>query len=236
MSKGFKGKTCAYCGKPESSETEDHVFARGFFPEAYRANLPKVPACGPCNNEKSKLEHYLASVLPFGGRSPQSSDILNRLVPPRLEKNQKLHHVLAEGQSRELVDEDGQLREVMAVPFESEKLTRLLELVAKGLVAHHAASPLPEGVHVACGMVTAAGEQVFAPYFAMNGHRFSGAPGGGLFEYEGVQSIEHPATSIWRFRVYGGLKAMGDPAAPGELATTTIVITNGKPFPNPFVQ
>lgn len=44
MSKAFKGKTCVYCGGTDMSSTEDHVFARQFFPEERRAGLPKVPA------------------------------------------------------------------------------------------------------------------------------------------------------------------------------------------------
>src|SRR5688500_6540735 len=62
----LRDKVCVYCAtKP--AENEDHVFARQFFLESRRANLPKVPACLACNNEKSKLELYLVSVLPFGG-------------------------------------------------------------------------------------------------------------------------------------------------------------------------
>ena len=66
MSKRFRDKPCVYCLTNPSTTTGDHVFAREFFPEAARANLPKVPACESCNNEKSHLEHYLTAVLPFG--------------------------------------------------------------------------------------------------------------------------------------------------------------------------
>ncbi len=63
MSKRFRDKPCDYCLTNPSTATGDHVFAREFFPEAARANLPKVPACESCNNEKSRLEHYLTAVL-----------------------------------------------------------------------------------------------------------------------------------------------------------------------------
>ena len=33
-----------------------------------RAKFPKLPAYETCNNAKSKLEHYLIAVLPFGGQ------------------------------------------------------------------------------------------------------------------------------------------------------------------------
>jgi 5-methylcytosine-specific restriction endonuclease McrA len=76
MSKKFKGKTCAYCGEREAI-TGDHVFAREFFLPSDRADLPQAPICGECNNEKSKLEHYLTTVLPFGGRHPASAENLS---------------------------------------------------------------------------------------------------------------------------------------------------------------
>ena len=44
------------------------MFAREFFLTDRRAQFPKLPACETCNNVKSKLEHYLTAVLPFGGR------------------------------------------------------------------------------------------------------------------------------------------------------------------------
>src|SRR3546814_239226 len=59
--------------------------------------LPQVSACEPCNRDKSQLEHYLLSVLSFGGNHPASSAILAGEVPRRLEKNRKLHTELANG-------------------------------------------------------------------------------------------------------------------------------------------
>ena len=59
MSKKYKGKSCPHCARPEASVTADHVFAREFFSVEKRDGLPVVPACERCNNEKSKLDHYL---------------------------------------------------------------------------------------------------------------------------------------------------------------------------------
>lgn len=66
MSKKYKGKLCAYCGRADA-DTADHVFAKEFFLPPHRDNLPKVPTCSRCNGHKSKLEHYAVAVLPFGG-------------------------------------------------------------------------------------------------------------------------------------------------------------------------
>ena len=64
MRNRFKRLPCVYCGK--RATTDDHVFAAKFFLERERGNLPKVPACQKCNNEKSHLEDYLMVVLGFG--------------------------------------------------------------------------------------------------------------------------------------------------------------------------
>ena len=49
----------------------DHVIARGFFLPSERGELPQVPACKQCNNEKSRIEHHLTTVLPFGTAAEQ---------------------------------------------------------------------------------------------------------------------------------------------------------------------
>ena len=85
----FKGKTCVYCAVPACSEDGDHVVCRKFFLERHRGDLPKVPACKPCNNRKSELERYLTAVLPFGGRHAVATETLGTMVSDRLEGNKK---------------------------------------------------------------------------------------------------------------------------------------------------
>jgi hypothetical protein len=96
MSKKLRGKPCAYC-VVRTATTDDHVFSREFFLVEDRNNLPKAPACAKCNGEKSKLEHYLTTVLPFGARHAQAMDNMQVNVPGRLAKNQKLHRQLQNG-------------------------------------------------------------------------------------------------------------------------------------------
>lgn len=98
VSKRFKGKTCVYCTGEGISQTADHVIAREFLPVAHRGDLPKVPACEPCNHAKSRLEHYLLAVLPFGSRHPTASSMLDSEVPRRLARNPSLHRNLAANQ------------------------------------------------------------------------------------------------------------------------------------------
>ena len=88
MSKRFKGKICAYCST-RPAVTGDHIFARAFFLEDKRDNLPQAPACAECNGLKSTLEHYLTTVLPFGGRHPGASENLEK-GEARLSKKPKV--------------------------------------------------------------------------------------------------------------------------------------------------
>ena len=81
---------CVYCTTNLSTNNGDHIFAREFFLPNQRGNLPKIPACKPCNDGKSRLEHYLTSVLPFGGRRKDARLNLER-VPDRLANNASLH-------------------------------------------------------------------------------------------------------------------------------------------------
>lgn len=78
MSKKFIDKKCAYCTE-NLSTTGDHIFAREFFLGNQRANLPKVPSCCECNNEKSELEHYFTSISPFGWRHDDASKNLRKI-------------------------------------------------------------------------------------------------------------------------------------------------------------
>jgi hypothetical protein len=83
MGKKFKGMKCAYCLDAPAT-TVDHVFSREFFLVEDRGYLPEAPACKRCNDEKSRMEHYLTAVLPFGGRHTQARVNLESHVPPRL--------------------------------------------------------------------------------------------------------------------------------------------------------
>ena len=87
MSKKLKDKLCAYCGI-NLSTSADHVFSRSLFCDPEIVNIPQVPACFDCNNEKSRLEHILSTILPFGGRHESvKKHLSNGKVGKRLSKN-----------------------------------------------------------------------------------------------------------------------------------------------------
>lgn len=80
---------------------------------------------------------YLCSVLPFGARHPAASELLATEVPRRLARNRKLHAALAEGRQDILVNEQGNVRPSIAIPFETGKLGKLFAFIARGLAALH---------------------------------------------------------------------------------------------------
>jgi hypothetical protein len=77
----FRGRRCVYCGRDGACSTSDHEIARGFFLKTARENLPQVPACVSCNNEKARLEQHLLTVLPFGAQHAAAAQTLNELLP-----------------------------------------------------------------------------------------------------------------------------------------------------------
>src|SRR5262249_26142801 len=133
MSKLHKGKTCAYCGQLGVSQTGDHVVARALVAEALRGEIPIVPACAPCNGKKADLEHYAASVIPFGGRHPGASASLAADVPRRLAKNQRLHRELKSRQTRVWSEESGLMMPCLAIPIDGERLEGLVGYIVRGL-------------------------------------------------------------------------------------------------------
>jgi hypothetical protein len=189
-SKKYKGKLCVYCGRRLAS-TRDHVWAREFCLLEHRQNLPQVPACEDCNNEKSKLEHYLTTVLLFGARHPNAIVMFETMAAKRLEKNRKLWASLRAGYKAE------------KIPFESNRIEPFFVFVAKGLLWHHWGVMLGTEDRVAATVWRDNGSVFLDQLFALNvPKRITGNLGGGL-AYEGVQLKEH--FTLWRFWIYGGL-------------------------------
>lgn len=218
MSKRYKGKACAYCAAEGVSETADHVFAREFFLPTLRDGIPKVPACRICNRSKSELEHYLATLLPFGGNHPDSHPLLHDRVPQRLASNHRLWRDIASGVSRVSLGAEPDAR--MGIPFAPEKLIELIQLVVRGLTLHHWDLVIPPDHTVLASLVNPAYEPILREIFMMDGAAYArGMPGNGSFRYEGKQATDHPGLTIWRFQIYGGIQFLGDERAPGVVAS-----------------
>jgi hypothetical protein len=235
MSKLFKAKTCIYCGKPETSQTADHVFSRQLFPISGRAELPKVPACQPCNQKKSTLEHYLTTVLPFASQHPEGGRLLEEKVPHRLARNAKLHRELASGYGYIMMQEDGSLIERLTIPFEGEKLTALFKMVLRGLVYYHWRELIPQDYNIGAGLVTHAGDQFMRYLFSMKTkQQVARSWCDGLVLYEGVQSVDDPALTIWRFQIYGGIQFGGASPVTNEIVSDIWAMSSRLVLPSLF--
>lgn len=204
MSKKYKGKICVYCAVAGASDTADHVVCREFFPEDERGNLPKVPSCAKCNSEKSRLEHYLTAVLPFGGRQPSASAILADLVPKRLSNNERLRAELASGvRYRYMSRNGGPWRRQMAMPFDGERLNELFAYIMRGLAFHHWGLIFGQDHVARISFVREMAQSFFDVLLAMNGVRISGDLGKGVFVYQGLQAHDDPYITVWRVSLYG---------------------------------
>lgn len=210
-SKRFKNQVCAYCATLPSF-TGDHIFAREFFLERHRANLPKAPICLECNNEKSKLEHHLTTVFPFGGRHPTAHENLITQVPARLHKNQRLHREISKRKVEIELVEGSDSRPAIAVPVDADIIEKAFVLIIKGLAWHHWRLHLDDHTHISVQSMTAAQSRFFEDnFFSLKSvKRASNNLGEGTFIYEGVQDINNPALTAWRLHVYGGALFMGD--------------------------
>ena len=232
MGKGYKGVPCVYCIEHES-EDGDHVVSRQFFLPERRGNLPKVPACKRCNNDKSKLEHLLTAVLPFGGRHDDAHRILSELLPPRLAKNNKLHAAIVGGLTEHVVSSNGGPWQFgMKIPFDGEAMERLLAYILKGLAWHHWKLLLGDDVVVRAGYLVEAGRKGFEHLLSLDAkERVNVNLGNGGFVYEGVQSKENPELTVWKMRFYGGVVVGGDKNAPLERCSVAYGFTAPKKWP-----
>ena len=218
MSKKFKGKVCVYCGNRVSTTT-DHVFAREFFLVKHRDQLPQAPACDVCNGEKSRLEHYLTTVLPLGGRHRDALATVESMALRRLDRNQKLWRTLRVG----YMDEK--------VPLTPGTVEQLFRYIAKGLLWHHWQSILGPDDCVAATVMQDKGMaligQAVSSLVKRAGH-VTRDVGEGTFFYEGVRTVDSPQSSLWHFSIYGGLQFGGGPIAPNGRHSHIFAITGPK--------
>lgn len=216
-SKRYKGKDCAYCGKPGCSTTNDHVVARSFFLDSERGsglNIPQVPACERCNNEKSKLEEYVGSTLLIGSRHPEASRYLREQVRPRLDRNQKRRRELNIDAPPVLTKVNGILQPVHAIRIDADKLIRLLQLIVRGLYRHHYGKSLPHEFTPDVSMFRPEAE---ASMWASVSHifppevpRINCNLGRGSFIYSGMQSPANEGFTVWKIGFHGQIPLHGE--------------------------
>jgi hypothetical protein len=224
MGKGYKDVPCVYCAL-RVAVTADHVIARGFFPKDNRSGLPKVPACYECNNDKSKLEHSLTAIMPFGARHAGAGAAI-AMTEPKLANNRKFHSNLAAGMIYSMRSVNGGARlPEMTIPVDHRDIERLCEFIVKGLVRHHWKVALGPDQFVRASFLSEAVRQRFDLFFegaarAKVQHDY----GNGVFAYEGMQSQECPELTLWKMSIYGA-EVGGDQRQPGERSSVVYGIS-----------
>ncbi|MFX1739936.1 hypothetical protein PXJ20_32760 [Paraburkholderia sp. A1RI_3L] len=230
-SKRYRGKRCVYCGRDGASDTGDHVIARGFFLPSEHDRLPQVPACNKCNNEKSRIEHHLLTVLPFGARHAAATRTLNELVLGRLHHNARLRQDLVDAWTRQWRGEYAQ-RWVphIALPLDSRLVTRLCEYLMVGLAWHHWKADLAPPNQVRAEFFNPVGAASFETLFANTrwGERLDVTLGAGTFAYRAAQDPDAPSRTIWRFSIYGAVMG-GVPGQPHVSADAVFGLSNPAP-------
>src|SRR5260370_17629977 len=213
-SKKYAGELCFYCNS-NPAVVLDHVLARKFFLLNQRGTLPQVPACDQCNNEKSRLEHRLTALLPFGGRHADALTNLETMVPKRLAKNARLHSELAHGRGTTWNrSEGGLLVRQMTLPMGGQ-LEKLFEFIAKGLLWHHWKVRLTDDHTVVAGLVPDNFLDLLDPFSKVPpDRRVNVNLGGGTVFYQGLQGDDYPEVSAWEFTMYGGLKITDETQQP----------------------
>ena len=206
VSKRFKNKLCAYCSI-QPSVTGDHIFARKFFTEEHRDNLPQAPTCDSCNNRKSELEHYLTTLFPFGGRHKHAGKNLTDQVPKRLEKNRRLHSEMRDGKVDVSLVQGEETDSTFALPIREGAIEALFKYIVKGLAWHHWKVYLDNEFSIEVLVLSDIGKDFFQrEFFSKNSaQRVLEKLGDETIIYEGMQGIDCPQVSVWRFHMYGGM-------------------------------
>jgi hypothetical protein len=221
MARRYANHLCVYCQQAPSVPRGDHVFARAFFPEDQRSNLPIAPGCEKCGSEKSQLETYLTATLPFGGSDLQSLE-MQAAVAARLAKNQKLARELAAG-FKDLGDMGATL------PLEGKVIRKYFALAVRGLMWHHWRRYLPAEYETLSILRGPGGELMFQTLMSFGARdRVTGDFGDGLFAYQGMAANEDPHLTAWKIEFFNGLRMSGDPSSPDTIARGAGILTAPK--------
>ncbi|OGP55550.1 MAG: hypothetical protein A2Y65_00905 [Deltaproteobacteria bacterium RBG_13_52_11] len=203
-SKKYKGKPCVYCVDGVSSDGE-HIISREFFPPTYRGNLPKAPACRPCNDRKSKLEHYLTTVLPFSSDHETALKAQTDKIAQRLYKNIALKNELRSGIIPVLMKtKNGSLEDTISLPFQPEKLTEYCKYIVRGLVWYEWNVIIPKDYIVEVMPFWQHSSGLFRDFVLslspdLQRHKIL-AKGG--FEYTCTRNRDDAAFSAWQLKFY----------------------------------
>lgn len=205
-SKKYRNKLCVYC-RTANSATADHVFPKEMFQLRHRNNIPKVPACKKCNNEKSKIEHYLLSVLPFGGTHDDAKEMLSIDALKRLKKNQKLFSRLRNEWGHSYIPRESKVLEKrMHVKFDPNMLHTFIGFASLGLTYHHWGLILPRDYEIRAFTPSITGMRFIERLFDLRAeHTANEVLGNNTVRYKGACSGNQESLSVWAVQLLGGM-------------------------------
>ncbi len=204
MSKKFKGKPCVYCIEGISTKSGDHIFPRKLFLERRRGNLPKVACCKKCNDIKSRLEHYLLTVLPFGARHEDAIENLTAQVPGRLDQNINLHKKLYNQRRIEFVpNQQGILAPSVTIPVYTDKIERLFDFISRALIKFHFNIQLSNNDFITTSLDF---DNIDSFLNGTHKNKIQNDLGNGTVVYTGIQATDNDKVTAWEFIIYGGLQ------------------------------
>ena len=216
-SKRYRGKDCAYCGKPGCTPTNDHVVPRSFFLDVGHdpaLQLPQVAACLKCNNEKSLLELYVGSSVLIGSKHPEASRYLREKIKPRLERNRKSWNELNLDAPPRWVRVNGVFQLVHEVRIDPDRIERLLQMIVRGLYCYHYGKPLSLAMWPHVQMIRPEAETTMwasvAGYFPADTPRINRDLGRGTFRYSCVPSPACDGFTAWLISLHGNIRLYGE--------------------------
>lgn len=175
--------------------------------------LPQVPACRSCNNEKSSLENYVGSAVLIGSKHPEGNRYRREKVAPRLAKNQKLRFALNIDAPPRWVMVNGVLQQMHVVKIDADQITRFLGMVVRGLYKHHYGKVLPPEMTPHIAMFRPENEAYMwsgvSAYFPPEALRITRDLGHGTFTYTCVQSPAHEGLTVWVLGLHGNIRLHG---------------------------
>ncbi|MFH2134771.1 MAG: hypothetical protein ABII81_06265 [Pseudomonadota bacterium] len=169
--------------------------------------LPKVPSCEKCNNEKSQLEHYLLSILPFGATHQNAEKALSIDAKKRLENNKKLHNEIRKGFSYQQIPIMGGGQEKrLTVELDSDALHEFVGYIGRGLIWHHWGRYLPLNCSFKIFTPSPVGIEFVSGFFNLHSNRRVDIElGNNTVRYKGVMSEIDDGLSMWAIQMLGGI-------------------------------
>lgn len=152
------------------------------------------------------------TVLPMGSMDSTAQQYAIDTFGRRLDKDNRLRSDLRNGVKPVIwLRPSGIVHPGMALPVDESRLSRLYEMIAKGLIHYHVGQPLPDDYLMTVFSLTDAGMAMFKHHILSLGpDQFKNCSlADGLFRYQCTFNPEDRFFSAWVFELYGDLNLCG---------------------------